>query len=113
MKSECTVILVGGVTRDAETKIMPTGKTRCTFSVATNRHWIDGEGNPQTLAEFHNVVCWESLAEVCSTRVLKGMPIYVKGYLKTRSWPHPKYPDVMIFHTEVHAENVIFLDSAK
>ncbi|OIO52943.1 hypothetical protein AUJ46_06430 [Candidatus Peregrinibacteria bacterium CG1_02_54_53] len=107
MKSVNKVILLGNVTRDSELKALTGGQSVCTFGLATNRVWRDPKGEKQSLPEFHNVVAWGSLAEFCSQYVRKGKPLYVEGYLKTRSWEGPE--GSKIFRTEIVAENVILV----
>jgi single-strand DNA-binding protein len=101
------VTLIGNVTRDPELKATPAGQSICTLGLATNRVWKDGTGEKQSLAEFHNLVCWGSLAEFAAQNVKKGKPLYVEGYLKTRSWENAE--SVKIFRTEIVVENLILL----
>jgi single-strand DNA-binding protein len=79
------VILVGRLGKDAETKFTPSGVSRSTFSIATNRRWKDqstGEWKEET--DWHNIVMWR--AENVSNYLLKGKQVYVEGRLQTRSW---------------------------
>lgn len=107
MKSVNRVTLLGNVTRDPELKALSGGQSVCTFGLATNRVWRDANGEKQSLPEFHNVVAWGGLAEFCHQYVKKSKPLYVEGYLKTRSWDGPE--GAKIFRTEIVAENVILL----
>ncbi|MDD5103702.1 MAG: single-stranded DNA-binding protein [Candidatus Peribacteraceae bacterium] len=107
MKSVNKVMLIGNVTRDPEMKQTTGGQSVCTFGLATNRTWRDPKGEKQSLAEFHNIVAWGSLADFCNQYVKKGKPLYIEGYLKTRSWDGPE--GAKIFRTEIVAENVILL----
>ncbi len=107
MKSVNKTILLGNVTRDPELKATTGGQSICTFGLATNRVWKDPKGEKQSLPEFHNVVAWGSLAEFCNQYVRKGKPLYIEGYLKTRSWDGPE--GAKIFRTEIVAENVILI----
>jgi len=107
MKSVNKVILLGNVTRDPELKQTTGGQSVCTFGLATNRIWKDANGEKQSLAEYHNVVSWGGLAEFCGQYVQKGKPLFIEGYLKTRSWDGPE--GTKIFRTEVVAENVVLL----
>lgn len=79
----------------------------CTFGLATNRTWHDQNGEKKSLAEFHNLVAWGALAEFCSKTVKKGKPMYVEGYLKTRSWDGPE--GTKIFRTEIVVENIVLV----
>ncbi len=86
MKSVNKVILLGHVTNDPELKNIPSGQAVCTFGFATNKVWKDKKGEKKEAAEFHNLVVWGSLAEVCAKNVKKGKPLYIEGYLKTNTW---------------------------
>ena len=107
MKSVNRVILLGNVTRDPELKTTTGGQSVCTFGLATNRVWKDQNGEKQSLPEYHNLVSWSGLAEFIAQYVRKGKPLYVEGYLKTRSWDSPE--GAKIFRTEVVVENVVLL----
>jgi len=107
MKSVNSVTLLGNVTRDPEMKQTSGGQSVCTFGLATNRVWRDPKGEKQSLAEFHNIVAWGGLADFCGQYVKKGKPLYLEGYLKTRSWEGQE--GTKIFRTEIVAENVILL----
>jgi len=101
------VILLGNVTRDPELKSTTNGQAVCTFGLATNRVWKDSTGDKQSLPEYHNLVAWGGLAEFCAENVKKGKPLYIEGYLKTRSWDSPE--GTKIFRTEVVLENIVLL----
>lgn len=80
------VILIGNLTRDPELRYTPSGNAVCTFSMATNRDWVDSSGQRQEEVEFHRVVAWNKLAEICSQLLTKGRKVYVEGRMQTRSW---------------------------
>ena len=107
MKSVNKVILLGNVTRDPELKTTTNGQSVCTFGLATNRVWKDASGEKQSLPEYHNLVAWGGLAEFCAQSIAKGKPLFVEGYLKTRSWDSQE--GTKIFRTEVVAENIVLL----
>lgn len=107
MKSVNKVILVGNITRDPELKSVTSGQSVCTFGLATNRVWKDANGEKQSLPEYHNLVCWGGLADFAGQNVHKGKPLYIEGYLKTRSWDSPE--GTKIFRTEIVVENLILL----
>lgn len=107
MKSVNKVTLLGNATREPEIKSTTNGQTVCTFGLATNRVWKDGNGEKQSLPEYHNLVAWSGLADFVSQFVKKGDPLYVEGYLKTRSWDGQD--GTKIFRTEIVAENVVLL----
>ncbi|MFA7682282.1 MAG: single-stranded DNA-binding protein [Candidatus Peribacteraceae bacterium] len=107
MKSVNKVTLLGNVTRDPELKSTTNGQSVCTFGLATNRVWKDASGEKQSLPEYHNLVAWGGLADFCEQNVKKGKPLYVEGYLKTRSWDSPE--GTKIFRTEIVLENLVLL----
>ena len=79
------VILVGNLTRDAEA-VPTSGKAMTRMRVATSSQWTDGEGNKQESAEFHSVVSFGRLAEVCALYCSKGRRVYIEGKLRTRDY---------------------------
>ncbi|OGY86766.1 MAG: hypothetical protein A2319_00925 [Candidatus Kerfeldbacteria bacterium RIFOXYB2_FULL_38_14] len=102
------VMLIGRLTRDPEVKTIPSGQTVANFSVATGRKWKDqqsGEQKEQT--EFHNVVVWRRLAEICGQYLKKGSQVYLEGHLQTRSWDDPA--GNKRYRTEVVVDNMIML----
>jgi single-strand DNA-binding protein len=78
--------IIGNLTRDPEMKVIPSGQTVTTFSVATNRSWKDKSGEKKEEVEYHNIVVWGKLAEICGQYLNKGKKVFVSGNLKTRSW---------------------------
>ena len=110
MKSINKVILVGNVTRDPELKSTTAGQAVCSFGLATNRVWKTDKGEKQSLAEFHNLVVWGHLAEFCGQYVTKGKPLYIEGYLKTRSWENDQKQK--LYRTEVVVEDIVLLGSS-
>lgn len=80
------VIIIGNLTRDPELRYTPSGTAVCSFSIATNRDWVDSNGQKQEEVEFHRVVSWNKLAEICSQLLNKGRKVYVEGRLQTRTW---------------------------
>lgn len=107
MKSVNKVMLLGNVTRDPELKATANGQSVCTFGLATNRVWKDQNGEKQSLPEYHNLVAWGGLADFCGQNVKKGKPLFVEGYLKTRSWDSAE--GAKIFRTEIVIENLVLL----
>jgi len=108
MRSVNKVILIGNLTRDPELRQTPSGQAVCTFSIATNREWITKDGGKHSLTEYHDLVAWAKLAEICSTHLRKSKLIYVEGYLKTRSWESPEGHKK--FKTEIVIQDLIILD---
>lgn len=108
MRSVNKVILIGNLTRDPEMRQTPNGQSVVTFGIATNREWVTKDGRKQNSAEFHDLVAWAKLADICSQYLSKGKLIYVEGYLKTRSWDTPE--GIKKFRTEVVVQDMIMLD---
>ena len=79
-------MLIGNLTRNPEVRTTPTGQTVCSFGLATNRRYNDAQGNKQEQVEYHNVVAWGKLAEICGQYLVKGKKVYVEGRLQTRKW---------------------------
>ena len=79
-------IVAGNLTRDPEVRSMPNGQQVANLSVASNRYYNDQQGNRQEKAEFHNIVAFSKLADICAKYLKKGMPILVEGRLQTNNW---------------------------
>jgi single-strand DNA-binding protein len=100
-------ILVGNLTRDAEPTAGP-NTTLTRMRIATNSVWRDAEGNRQEHAEFHNVVAFGKLAEICASYCVKGRRVYIEGRLRTREYDGS---DGLRRHTtEIVAETMKLLD---
>ena len=80
------VMLIGNLTREPELRYTTGGTPVVTFGLATNKSWKDQEGNLKEVAEFHNIVAWNKMAEICQQLLAKGMKVYIEGSLTTRSW---------------------------
>lgn len=102
------VQLIGNLTRDPEVREIPNGTKVASFGLATNFTWVDSQGNRQTKAEFHNIVAWRKLAEICANYLRKGSKIYVEGRLQTRDWEGQD--GVKRQRVEIVADNMIMLD---
>jgi len=102
------VMIIGNLTRDPEVKTTPSGQNVASFSVATNRVWTNAQGQKQEAVEYHNVVAWGKLAEICGQYLNKGRKVYVEGRLQTRDWEGQD--GVKRYKTEIVAENMIMLD---
>lgn len=100
--------IIGNVTRDPELRQTTNGRAVCSFGVATNRSWNDAAGARQEQVEFHNVVAWAKLAEICSQYLAKGRKVYVEGRMQTRDWEGQD--GIKRYRTEIIAENMIILD---
>jgi single-strand DNA-binding protein len=101
------VILVGRLGQNPEVRYTPSGAAVANFSVATNESWTDKSGQKQERTEWHKVVVWGKLAELCGNYLSKGRQVYLEGRLQTRQWQdkdgQTKYT------TEVQAQTVQFL----
>lgn len=102
-------MIIGNVTRDPEVRQTANGATVTSFSVATNFFWNDPAGQRQERVEFHNIVAWRKLAEICGQYLHKGSKVYIEGRLQTRDWAD-KATGQKRYTTEIVAENMIMLD---
>lgn len=106
------VLLIGNLTRDPELRYTPQGTAVCTFGVATNRSWTPTDGGErQEETEFHRVVAWSKLAEICSQLLYKGRRVYLEGRLQTRSWQGQDGQERTT--TEIVIDNMIALGAPK
>lgn len=86
MASLNKTLLIGNLGKDPEVKYMPNGDAVCNFSVATTESWKDKEGNKQEKVEWHSIVVYRKLAEICGQYLKKGSQVYLEGRLQTRKW---------------------------
>lgn len=105
------VTLIGNLTRDPELRYTPAGTAVCTFGVATNRSWTTQTGETKEETEFHRIVAWNKLGELCSQLLAKGRKVYVEGRLATRSWT--AQDGTQRTSTEIVIEDMIILDSKR
>jgi len=105
------VELIGNLTRDPELRYTPQGTAVCTFGLATNRSWTTEAGEKREEAEFHRIVTWNKLAEICSQLLTKGRKVYIEGRLQTRSWTGQD--GAQRTATEIVASDMIILDPRK
>lgn len=107
MASVNKVILVGNLGADPEVRYTQGGQAVCNFNVATNERWKDKtSGQPEERTEWHRVVVWGKLAELCRDYLAKGRTVYLEGRLQTRKW---EKDGVARYTTEVVAQTVQFL----
>ena len=102
-------MIIGNLTRDPELRTTTNGLSVTSFGVATNFVWTDSNSQRQERVEFHNIVAWRKLAEICSQYLHKGSKVYIEGRLQTRSWDDQT--GNKRYMTEIIAENMIMLDS--
>jgi single-strand DNA-binding protein len=103
-------MIIGNLTRDPEVRKTTNGQSVTSFSVATNRVYTDGAGEKKEQVEYHNVVAWGRLAEICGQYLAKGRKVYIDGRLQTREWDAPD--GAKKNRTEIIAENMVLLDRA-
>ena len=103
------VELIGNLTRDPELRYTPQGTAVCTFGLATNRSWTTDSGEKREEADFHKLVAWNKLAELCSQLLTKGRKIYIEGRLSTRNWTAQDGSQRQT--TEIIINDMIILDS--
>jgi single-strand DNA-binding protein len=86
MASVNKVIIVGNVGRDPELRYTQSGQPVASFSIATNERFKDKDGNWKDRTEWHRIVAWARLAEICGEYLRKGSQVYVEGRIQTRDW---------------------------
>ena len=102
-------MIIGNLTREPEMRNTPSGQQVASFSVATNFVWNDQSGKKNEKVEFHNIIAWRRLAEICGQYLHKGSKVYVEGRLQTTDLTGQD--GVKRYRTEIVAENLIMLDS--
>ncbi|MGA2967715.1 MAG: single-stranded DNA-binding protein [Candidatus Levyibacteriota bacterium] len=105
------VQLIGNLTRDPELRYTPSGTAVCSFSIATNRNWTTDTGERKEEVEFHRIVAWNKLAELCSQFLTKGRKVFVEGRLTTRSWTAQDGTQKQT--TEIIINDMILLDNRR
>lgn len=105
------VQLIGNLTRDPELRYTPQGTAVVTIGLATNRGWTTESGEKKEEVEYHRIIAWNKLAELCSQLLSKGRKIYVEGRLSTRSWTAQDGQQKSL--TEIVIDDMIILDSRK
>ena len=96
--------LLGRLTRDPESKALPSGQSLASFSIATNRYYNDKSGQRQEQTDFHNIVLFGKLAETASQYLKKGSLALIEGRIQTRSWQDQT--GVKKYRTEVIGEKI-------
>lgn len=104
------VMLIGNLTRDPQMRYTPTGTAVGTFGIATNRSWVPSDGGErQEETEFHNIVAWSKLAEICGQLLHKGDKVYVDGRIRSRDWKTQEGDERRT--TEIVIDNMMLLSS--
>lgn len=110
-KSLNKVMLIGNAGKDTEIRYTGSGRSVGNFTIATNESWKDKtSGQLQERTEWHNIVVWDRLAEICRDYVKKGKRVYVEGRIQTRSWDDKD--GNKRYTTEIIAQDLILLDGA-
>lgn len=104
------VILIGNLGQDPELRYTGSGTAVCNLRLATNESYKDRDGNLVEKAEWHTIVAWAQLGEICNEYLSKGSQVYFEGKLQTRSWEDRD--GNTRYSTEVKAEEMMFLDRA-
>lgn len=104
------VIIVGRLGADPEMKTLSSGQSVTNFNLATSENWVDRDGQKQERTEWHRVVVWGKLAEICAQHLAKGRQVFIEGRLQTRSWEDQQ--GQKRYTTEIVANNVQFLGSS-
>ena len=104
-------MLIGNLTRDPELRYTPQGTAVCTMGLATNRSWVTDSGEKREETEFHRIVAWNKLAELCSQLLFKGRRIFVEGRLQTRQWTGQDGNQRQA--TEIVIEDMLILDTRR
>jgi len=104
-------MIIGRLTADPQVRSTQAGQNVASFGVATGRKWTDkNTGQPREDTQFHNVVAWGKLADICSQFLNKGKQVYIEGRLQTQSWDDQATGQKK-YRTEIVAENLIMLGS--
>lgn len=104
------VMLIGNIGRDPEVKTLDgnNGSQKvATFTLATSERYKDRNGNQQENTEWHNIVAWRNLADICEKYIRKGMQVYIEGRIRTRSWQDKD--GGTRYTTEIMADNLQML----
>ena len=101
------VILIGNLGVDPELRYTPQGTAVANFRLATNESWTDKNGQKQDRTEWHRIVVWGKLAELCGEYLQKGRQVYLEGKLQTREWTDKE--NRKNYTTEIVANQVVFL----
>lgn len=86
MSSLNKVMLIGHLGKDPEVRYTPDGAPVATFSLATSENWTDKSGSRQEHTEWHTIVAWNKLADLCKRFLTKGRQVYIEGRIRTRDW---------------------------
>jgi len=79
-------ILIGNLGKDPELRYTPSGVAMATFNIATSETWTNKDGGKETRTEWHRIVAFRKLAEICGEYLAKGKQVYIEGRIQTREW---------------------------
>jgi single-strand DNA-binding protein len=102
-------ILIGNLGRDPEVRYTPSGVAVANFSIATSESWTNKEGEKETRTEWHRIVAFGKLGEICGEYLSKGKQVYIEGRIQTRDWEDQN--GVKRYTTEIVASQMIMLGS--
>src|ERR687889_641649 len=103
------IMLIGRLGKDPEIRSTPSGQSVATFTVATDERYTDRNGEKQQRTEWHNIVAWGKLAEICGQYLKKGKLVYIEGSIRTDSWDD-KESGQKKYRTEIVANTMKMLD---
>lgn len=111
MANRCVnkVILIGNLTRDPELRYTPEGVAVCTFGVATNRSWLTSDGQKKEEVQYHRIVAWQKLAELCAKLLVKGKKVYLEGRITYRTYTGKDNQEKSI--TEIVLDDFVSFDN--
>jgi len=109
MSSLNKVLLIGRLGKDPETRYTPDGAPVASFSLATSENWTDKSGTRQERTEWHNIVAWNKLADICKQFLAKGRQVYIEGRIQTREYTDREGIKRRI--TEIIASQMVMLGS--
>ncbi len=102
-------MLIGNLTRDPELRYTPAGMAVASFGLATNRVWVTKQGERKEDAQFHRIVAWNKLAELCSQLLSKGRRVYVDGRIQYRDFVDQENNKKQI--AEIIIDDMVILDN--
>lgn len=106
------VMLIGNLTRDPNLRYTPNNTAVASFGIATNRSWTPADGgDKQERVDFHNIVAWSKLAEICGQLLHKGDKVYVEGRIQTRDWKTESGEVRKV--TEIIIDNMMLLSNGR
>jgi single-strand DNA-binding protein len=102
-------ILIGNLGKDPEVRYTPSGLGVANFNIATSESWTNKEGAKETRTEWHRIVAFGKLAEICGEYLSKGKQVYIEGRIQTRDWEDQN--GVKRYTTEIVANQMLMLGS--